>query len=154
MQLFTSPILWFEQRAGGRFFYTVPAWLVMAVYLAYFKELCLIFGGVSSAGILEYLAKIVLFVVVQKSGFGHDMVCQHLNDCCPATPFNSNTLELCDAVFSEVAIELGVKQAPRDDPKKSFSPAQSGIILGVHYDTTSWTWSLPEEKLIQLLHLL
>ena len=67
---------------------------------------------------------------------------------------NSNTLELWDAFFSEVAIVLGVKLAPRDDPKKSFSPAQSGIILVVHYDTTSWTWSLPEEELIQLLHLL
>ena len=119
-----------------------------------FKELCLIFGGVSSAGIFDRLAKIVLFIVVQKSGFRHDMVCQHLDDCCAAAPFNSNALELYDAVFSEVAIELGVKLAPRDDPEKSFSPAQSGIILGVHYDTTSWTWSLPEEKLIRLLHLL
>ena len=65
LQLFTGPILWFEPCAGGRFFYTVPAWLVMAVYLAYIR-VCLIFGGVSSAGILEHLAKIVLFIVVQK----------------------------------------------------------------------------------------
>ena len=119
-----------------------------------FKELCLIFGSVSSAGIFDRLAKLVLFIVIKRSGFRTDMVCQHLDDCCAAAPFNSSDLELFDSTFSEVATELGVRLAPRDDPEKSFSPAQSGVILGVHYDTTSWTWALPQEKFIRLLHLL
>ena len=119
-----------------------------------FKELCLIFGCVSSAGIFDRLAKIVLFIVVQKSRFRQDMVCQHLDDCCAAAPFDSIALERYDATFTEVANNLGVKLAPRDDPEKSFGPAQSGIILGIHYDTVAWTWALPEEKLIRLLHLL
>ena len=58
-----------------------------------FKELCLIFEGVSSAGIFDWLAKIVLFIVIQKSSFNADMVCQHLDDCCAAAPIDSSILE-------------------------------------------------------------
>ena len=119
-----------------------------------FKELCLIFGGVSSAGIFDRLAKIVLFIVIHKSGFRPDLVCQHLDDCCAAAPFNSPSLLHYDATFTEIANLLRVKLAPRDDPEKSFAPAQQGIILGIFYDTISWTWALPQDKLIRLLHLL
>ena len=119
-----------------------------------FKELCLIFGGVSSAGIFDRLAKVVLFIVIKKSGFRSDMVCQHLDDCCAAAPLHSALLEKYDEVFAEVAEYLGVKLAPRVDPEKSFAPAQSGIILGIHYNTVEWTWALPQEKLLRLLHLI
>lgn len=119
-----------------------------------FKELCLIFGGVSSAGIFDRLAKVVLFIVIHKSGFRADMVCQHLDDCCAAAPSGSNILEHYDDTFTSVAQHLGVKLAPRDDPEKSFAPSQTGIILGIHYDTVKWTWALPQEKLLRLLHLI
>ena len=119
-----------------------------------FKELCLIFGGVSSAGIFDRLAKVVLFIVIQKSGFREDMVCQHLDDCCAAAPCDSTALEIYDNVFTEVACHLGVRLAPRDDPEKSFGPTKSGVILGIFYDTVTWTWALPEEKFLRLLHLI
>ena len=119
-----------------------------------FKELCLIFGGVSSAGIFDRVAKVVLFIVIKKSGFRADMVCQHLDDCCAAAPAGSDTIEVYDKTFTSVAEELGVKLAPRDDPEKSFGPSQQGVILGIHYDTVKWTWALPDEKMIRLLHLL
>ena len=47
-----------------------------------------------------------------------------------------------------------MKLAPRDDPEKSFGPSQQGVVLGIHYDTVKWTWALPDEKMIRLLHLL
>ena len=119
-----------------------------------FKELCLVFGGVSSAGIFDRLAKIVLFIVIRQAGISADLVCQHLDDCCAAAPLGSSILETYDNTFASVALELGVKLAPRDDPEKSFGPSQTGIILGVHYNTVTWTWALPDEKLLRLLHLL
>ena len=119
-----------------------------------FRELCLVFGCASSAGIFDRLAKIVLFIVIRRSGISPDMVCQHLDDCCAAGAANDNILQAYDNTFTNVASALGVKLAPRDDPEKSFSPATSGIILGVYYDTVSWTWALPEEKLHRLLYLL
>ena len=79
-------------------------------------------------------------------------VCWDLVDCCAAAPAHSTSLDLFDATFSEIATSLGVKLAPRNDPDKSFSPSTSGLVLGIRYNTVSWTWSLGQEKLIRLLH--
>ena len=98
------------------------------------------------------MAKIVLFIVVRESGIDKDLVRQHLDDCCASGPADSMVIDRFDAVFFKVAEELGVKLAPRDDPDKSFGPSTSGTILGVHYDTVSWTWAVPQDKLIRLLH--
>ena len=54
-------------------------WLGMA-----FVELCLIFGAVSSPGIFDQVAKLVLFIVLVKSGFPRNMCIQHLDDICAA----------------------------------------------------------------------
>lgn len=119
-----------------------------------FKELCLIFGGKSSAGIFDRLAKIVLFIVKHRSGISDEAVIQFLDDCCAAAPAGSEVLDRFDSTFAEVAAMLGIKLAPRDDPDKSFGPRTFGTVLGIYYDTVAWTWALPDEKLIRFLHLL
>ena len=122
-------------------------WLNMA-----FKELCLVFGGASSAGIFDRVAKIIIFIVVSRATFPADWVIQHLDDCCAAAPAGSPLLKQFDDQFFRVAEELGVKLAPRDDPDKSFGPSTSGTVLGVFYDTEAWTWHIKGEKLLRLLH--
>ena len=117
-----------------------------------FKELCLIFGGASSAGIFDRLAKVVVHIVAHKSNFPTNRICQHLDDCCAAAPAGSGQLARFDSVFYQVAGKLGIKLAPRVDPEKSFGPNCSGLVLGIFYDTNSWTWALNHEKLSRLLH--
>ena len=119
-----------------------------------FKELCLIFGGVSSAGLYNRLAALVIFIVRHRSGIDRDLVIQHLDDCCAAAPADSLVLERFDAEYFWVAEQLGIKLAPRDDPEKSFGPSTQGTVLGIRYDTVQWRWSLPEEKMSRLLHTL
>ena len=119
-----------------------------------FKELCLIFGGVSSAGIFDRVNKIVIYIVCSLTKMDQDFVCQVLDDCCAAGPEHLNIIDTFDRTFLEVASNLGIKLAPRDDPEKSFAPCQKGIVLGVEYDSVSWTWSLPKDKLCRLLHLI
>ena len=119
-----------------------------------FQELCLIFGSASSAGIFDAVAKIILFIVIIKSKFDKDLVIQHLDDICAAAPANSNKLQIFDAMFQAIAADLGVQLAPRDDLTKSFGPSTHGIILGIEYDTVTWTWGVPHEKLVRLLHLI
>ena len=53
-----------------------------------FKELCLIFGGVSSAGLFDRLAKLVIFIVIVRSGINPELVVQHLDDCCAGKLYN------------------------------------------------------------------
>ena len=117
-----------------------------------FKELCLIFGCASSAGIFDRLAKLVVHIVATKSHFPTNRICQHLDNCCAAAPANSDTLEVFDNTFTAIAAEIGVKLAPRDDPEKSFGPDTKGLILGIVYDTINWTWALNNEKLARLLN--
>ena len=106
-----------------------------------FKELCLIFGGSSSAGIFDRLAKLVLSIVIKRSGINPRQVCQHLDDACAAGSPNSNLIFKFDNQFSEVAKILGIQLAPCSDRDKSFAPATEGTILGVHYDTARWNWA-------------
>jgi hypothetical protein len=74
----------------------------------FFKELCLIFGGVSSAGLFDDPAKILLDLVCRKANFPKTMVCQHLDDVCAATTAGSDSLHKFDAAFKELAADIGV----------------------------------------------
>ena len=118
---------------------------------AYFAELCLIFGTVSSVGIYDRLAKTVLDLVLRMSGFSPDLVCQHLDDVCAAAPAGSSGLAEFEAAYLKVAAHIGVKLAPTTDPDKAFRPCHSGTCLDVFYDTQNWTWSIPSDKIARLI---
>jgi len=120
----------------------------------FFKELCLIFGGVSSAGLFDDTAKLVLDLVCRRAGFPAHMVCQHFDDVCGAVAVGYDALQHFIAAFREIAAEVGVKLAPRDDHDKSFAPCTAGVVFGVHYDTVAWTWAIPEEKLARTCGLI
>jgi hypothetical protein len=115
----------------------------------YFVELSLIFGGVSSVGIYDRHAKLVLDLVLAATSFPRAQVCQHLDDV-PAAGSLKELLAFDDAYYA-IAGELGVRLAPRDDPEKAFAPSKSGIVFGVLYDTATWTWAVPKERLTRLL---
>jgi len=117
----------------------------------YFKELCLIFGSASSAGIFDDAAKAVLDIVCRRAAFPVDMVCQHLDDICAAAQRGSPLTTKFDEAFAEVAEYVGIKLAPRDSPDKSFAPSTKGIVFGIYYDTEEWTWCIPQERLHRLI---
>ena len=116
----------------------------------FFVELCLVFGAASSPGIYDRLAKVVLGLAVKLSGFPRDMICQYLDDVCAAMRAGSPKLQQFRDAYFSVAEQLGVRLSPEDDPDKAFAPRTSGVVLGVHYDTVSWTWSIPADKLGRL----
>ena len=121
----------------------------------FFREQCLVFGAASSAGIFDRHAKVLLDLALRKSKFDARLVCQHLDDVVAAASANrKNDLLNFDRVYSQLAGEIGVKLAPRDDPEKSFAAAQIGVVFGVKYDLTDMTWSLPPEKLGRILNSL
>ena len=111
----------------------------------YFKELCLVFGCSSSAGIFDCTAKLILDLVCRKANFPRGKICQHLDDICAAAEKREDLMRF-DANFAQIAEILGVKLASREDKDKSFEPSKCGVVLGVEYDTESWTWKLPADK--------
>ena len=115
----------------------------------YFVELSLIFGGVSLVGIYDRHANVMLDLVLAATKFPRAQVCQHLDDV-PAAGSLNDLLAFDDAYYA-IAAELGVRLAPRDDPEKAFAPSKSGIVFGVLYDTATWTWAVPKDRLARLL---
>ena len=118
----------------------------------FFVELCLIFGTVSSVGIYDRLAKVVLELVLRMSGFPAELVCQHLDDVCAAAAAGSPQLGVFVAMYRKVAADIGVMLAPEGDPDKAFAPCTAGVVLGVFYNTEEWIWSIPGEKVERLVH--
>jgi hypothetical protein len=116
-----------------------------------FVELMLIFGDVSSAGLYDRLAKVVLDFVIRYAKFPPDMVIQYLDDVCAAAPQACESLAKFEAAYRAVAADVGVNLAPTTDPDKAFSCTTTGVVLGVRYDTDAWTWSIPQDKLARVL---
>jgi hypothetical protein len=114
----------------------------------YFKELQLVFGGASSAGIYDRAAKVVLDIALNASKFRRQWVCQHLDDVCATAPSKAALVHFDDH-YQAVAEAVGVKLAGRDDPNKSFAPCRQGVVLGVWYNTEDWTWGITQDKLIK-----
>jgi hypothetical protein len=119
-----------------------------------FIELMLIFGAVSSAGLYDRLAKVVLDLVIRYAKFPLDMVIQYLDDVCAAAPHGCQSLSVFQEAYRTLAADIGVQLAPYTDPDKAFSCTTTGVVLGIQYDTVSWTWSIPTEKLSRVLHQL
>jgi len=117
----------------------------------FFREQCLVFGGISSAGIFDDGSKLFVDLGCRMASFPPKMVCQHLDDICAAASAHSKALHALEKAFSELAASIGVKLAPKDNPEKAFPPAKTGIVFGIAYDTQSWTWHVPQEKLHRLL---
>ena len=119
----------------------------------YFAEVCLVFGAVSSVGIYDRAAKVVLDIVLRMTRFPAAMVCQHLDDVCVAASAGAAPrLREFEECYRKVAAEVGVKLAPADDLDKGFSLCTRGVVLGVEYDTVTWTWAVPAEKVARLVH--
>jgi len=127
------PLQWFEW--GGR----------------YFVELCLIFGGVSSAGIFDDGAKLFVEMGCLKAKFPRSMICQHLDDICGAAGKDSGALHRLETAFTEIANFTGIKLAPKTDVNKAFGPRKNGTVFGIYYDTETWTWAVATEKLARIL---
>jgi hypothetical protein len=117
----------------------------------FFKELCLIFGASSSAGIFDAAAKVFVQLGCKRANFPASQVCQHLDDICAAAAAGDDSIFRLDEELQAVAGEVGVKLASRDDPDKSFAPSHTGVVFGVEYDTANWTWSIPHEKRARLI---
>ena len=123
----------------------------------YFFELCLVFGGGSSAGLYDRLAKLVLWIALEHSKFPHHLCIQHLDDVCAASSRHSDSVDNFHATYVKVCDKIGVELADPTDPDKAFPPTTNGIVLGICYDTEegiNGTWYLREDKMANIILML
>ena len=110
------------------------------------------FGAISSVGIYDRTAKVVLWIVMMRSGIPPGLVSQHLDDVCAAAPKDNDVIYNFDNEYKTVSEELGISLAPRDNPEKSFGPTHEGCVYGINYNTESQTWWLGEDKIARIQH--
>ena len=85
------------------------------------------FGTVSSPGIYDRLAKLVLWIVCKLAEMPRRCVIQHLDDVCSASPADSDRAQVFFNTYQQVCEVLGVELAPLDDPDKAFRPSVSAM---------------------------
>ena len=105
-------------------------------------------------GIYDRFAKIVLFIVIMNSGIPPSLVVQQIDDVVACGPANGELVERFDKEYIRVAEMLGIQLAPRDDPDNSFATKTTDQVLGVWYDSVSWTWWISDEKITIILNML
>ena len=118
----------------------------------YFAELCLIFGSISSVGLYDRLARVVLHIALHDSSILRRQVARHLDDVVAAGT-KKETEEFYDN-YRKVSSKLGVELADVSDPDKAFAPCQEGQVFGIQYNTASFTWWLREDKLGRIMNSL
>ena len=96
----------------------------------------------------------VLHIMLTKSGMSRRCAIQHRDDVCTASPWGTGIALTFHNTFKDTSEKLGVKLAPPGDKDKRFEPSQQGVVLGVFYDTVSWTWSIKDDKLSIILPIL
>ena len=122
-----------------------------------FFELCLVFGGKSSAGLYDRLAKVVLWIALVRSLFPKHLCVQHLDDVCGASPAGTDHVDRFYNTYRHVCEMVGVTLADPTDKDKSFPPTTNGQVLGINYDTAeglTGTWYLSEDKMAGIILML
>ena len=119
-----------------------------------FGELFATFGGVSSAGIFDNLAKLVKELVIIKAEMDKRLVSQVLDDSVACGAQGDGSVRRFYLCYRQLAEEIGVLLADESEPDKAFNVASSGLVLGIMYDLVSWQWWLPDEKLVPLVWML
>ena len=114
----------------------------------------MVFGTVSSPGIYDDLAKVILGLVLQRSDMDKRLVQQHLDDVVAVAGKGGDSIWRFDEEYTKVAKEMGVKLASRDDPDKSFGPQDEGKVLGLMYNLKKFTWWIDQRKYAELMGLL
>ena len=109
----------------------------------------LTFGMASSPGLYHLVSSVVKEVALAKEGLQLRDSYQVLDDCGFIGPGPDTIRFYC--TYNGIGERCGVKMAPPGDKDKSFEMDTEGTILGVHYDTVSWTWSFCERKMKKIL---
>ena len=75
----------------------------------YFIELMLVFGAISSPGIFDDLAKVIVGLAIIMSGIPKELVQQHLDDVVAVGPPNGVIINKFDNAYREVCDKTGIK---------------------------------------------
>ena len=118
-----------------------------------FCEGSLTFGASSSPSIFDRISEIQRVLACLKSSMRRSRTLKQLDDVCGFSNWQL-VVERFYYAYAEVAERVGIKLADPSDPDKCFSARQAGTILGLEYNSVSWSWSFSRKKAIKIMTLL
>ena len=120
----------------------------------YFVELMLTFGASSSPYLYSQVAEFVKVLAAKQAATPPYLLLRCLDDLMNFGPTTNDIAHNFWSTYRSLCEEVGVSLADTSDAKKSFSPVESGELLGMEYNLTSGTCRIPESKLNKILCLL
>ena len=118
----------------------------------YFVENAQIFGARSAVCNFDVSGNTLNVICTIVSDGNDDLVCRHLDDNTNVSPANSDLCERFTSTYKDICAQLNIHLA-EDCPKleKAFSNSTKGRVLGINFDSSDLSWSLPEEKRQKIL---
>ena len=120
-----------------------------------FEELRMVFGDTYAPMYFDRFHTVILVVFV--SDFNDNPRCiweKCIDDVPVVVPVNRiNWLHRHVDRYKDVCDRLGIKLSPMDN-SKGFEAQQEGEVLGIIFNTSDMTWTLPERKRQKLISLL
>ena len=102
-------------------------------------------------GIYDAVAKLIIKLACAEAGTDPRDVLQCLDDVVGMADKNSEDCWSFYKAYRRVCAEVRVKLAPEGDKEKAFPPDECGVVLGIEYDTCSWSWRIPYVKATYIL---
>jgi len=120
----------------------------------FFCEKSQIFGARSAVCNFDVAGNTFNTLCIVYSETNPDLVCRHLDDNTNAGSADSKNCEKFTACYKEICADLNIPLAA-DCPKfeKAFSNSTKGKVLGIEFDSSDLSWSLPQDKTTKTLRL-
>ena len=118
----------------------------------FFCDRGLSFGGTTSPPLFDNPAELIVQMSHWEAGVDRDKSIRVLDDHCGA-----GTWDEVMAVYTatrEISEYTGIHLASELDPEKAFAPCKAGVILGISYSLTDFSWKLAPSKVDKLASLL
>ena len=112
-----------------------------------FVECRQIFGAKTAVANFDIVGNTVRTLTCAISNIPRKLVHRTLDDVPLVSPVHKNWCEQFSDNYVEICKSIGVEVA-KDCPKleKAFQNSTKGKVLGIFFDTTKLSWTLPEEK--------
>ena len=118
----------------------------------YFYETAQMFGAKPAVPNYDRLGNTVKCLAVCISKIPSELVDRHLDDVPTAGPKNLNFCEKFSETYKEICKDLNILLAENCPSKeKAFCNSTEGKVLGIWFDSTNLTWSLPKDKANKIL---
>jgi len=113
----------------------------------FFVEKSQIFGACSAVCNFDTSGNTVSVLSIAECEGNDELVCRHLDDHSNASPANSDMCSRMTEAYKKICklINLPLQE---DDPElvKAFSNTTKGKVLGIFFDSSDLSWSLPKDK--------